>query len=217
MLTSMVTKFWTCNPISFKHMAFWCFLDLAPNHGNRMRPAYFYVHQMKCFARNLFFLQWYQLVLLFNSLGRKNFPQFAYCLYTGHVVVKVVYLYLCFPSHVLDKVHHRMSFELLCYDRCFQQSKKFSYVDVYICSASAQSVETMIFGRFLVGVGIGVNTGLVPMYISEVLVLSVTMFSSILLVLHDSILLYLCTFHHLQELVNMYLMCNFDSGSPYKI
>lgn len=35
-------------------------------------------------------------------------------------------------------------------------------------SASAQSVNLMILGRFLVGIGIGVNTGLVPMYISEV-------------------------------------------------
>lgn len=38
-----------------------------------------------------------------------------------------------------------------------------------LCSASAQSVNLMILGRFLVGIGIGVNTGLVPMYISEVL------------------------------------------------
>jgi sugar porter (SP) family MFS transporter len=35
-------------------------------------------------------------------------------------------------------------------------------------SATAQSSLVMILGRFLVGIGIGVNTGLVPMYISEV-------------------------------------------------
>lgn len=35
-------------------------------------------------------------------------------------------------------------------------------------SASADSVETMLIGRLLVGVGIGVNTALVPLYISEV-------------------------------------------------
>ncbi|KAG0558406.1 hypothetical protein M758_10G024400 [Ceratodon purpureus] len=35
-------------------------------------------------------------------------------------------------------------------------------------SATAQSANVMILGRFLVGIGIGVNTGLVPMYISEV-------------------------------------------------
>lgn len=35
-------------------------------------------------------------------------------------------------------------------------------------SASAGSVYAMIVGRFLVGIGIGVNTGLVPVYISEV-------------------------------------------------
>eukprot|EP00250_Pteridium_aquilinum_P018069 c23925_g1_i1 orf=362-2026(-) len=35
-------------------------------------------------------------------------------------------------------------------------------------SANAESVNAMIIGRFLVGIGIGVNTGLVPVYISEV-------------------------------------------------
>jgi hypothetical protein len=35
-------------------------------------------------------------------------------------------------------------------------------------SASAQSVEMMVLGRFMVGIGIGVNTSLVPLYISEV-------------------------------------------------
>lgn len=35
-------------------------------------------------------------------------------------------------------------------------------------SASAGSVYAMILGRFLVGLGIGVNTGLVPLYISEI-------------------------------------------------
>ena len=90
-------------------------------------------------------------------------------------------MYLCFPSLVLDKFHHIQCVLSYYYamDRIFPLSKKFSYVDVPICSASAQSVETMIIGRFLVGIGIGVNTGLVPMYISEVLALSVTMFSSI--------------------------------------
>ncbi|MCD7457713.1 hypothetical protein HAX54_035947 [Datura stramonium] len=37
-----------------------------------------------------------------------------------------------------------------------------------IISAQAQSIEEMLFGRFLVGLGIGVNTVLVPIYISEV-------------------------------------------------
>lgn len=35
-------------------------------------------------------------------------------------------------------------------------------------SANAQSVEMMVLGRFMVGIGIGVNTSLVPLYISEV-------------------------------------------------
>ncbi|CAM6082925.1 unnamed protein product [Calypogeia fissa] len=35
-------------------------------------------------------------------------------------------------------------------------------------SASADSVEAMVLGRLLVGVGIGVNTALVPLYISEI-------------------------------------------------
>ncbi|NP_001287652.1 probable plastidic glucose transporter 1-like [Solanum lycopersicum] len=37
-----------------------------------------------------------------------------------------------------------------------------------IVSAQAQSIEEMILGRFLVGLGIGVNTVLVPIYISEI-------------------------------------------------
>lgn len=35
-------------------------------------------------------------------------------------------------------------------------------------SAQADSLEEMLLGRFLVGIGIGVNTVLVPIYISEV-------------------------------------------------
>lgn len=35
-------------------------------------------------------------------------------------------------------------------------------------SANANSVEAMVLGRLLVGVGIGVNTALVPLYISEI-------------------------------------------------
>nr|XP_009622888.1 probable plastidic glucose transporter 1 isoform X3 [Nicotiana tomentosiformis] len=37
-----------------------------------------------------------------------------------------------------------------------------------IVSAQAHSIEEMLLGRFLVGLGIGVNTVLVPIYISEV-------------------------------------------------
>ncbi|KAG5551704.1 hypothetical protein RHGRI_009949 [Rhododendron griersonianum] len=37
-----------------------------------------------------------------------------------------------------------------------------------IVSAQAHSLDEMLFGRFLVGLGIGVNTVLVPIYISEV-------------------------------------------------
>lgn len=35
-------------------------------------------------------------------------------------------------------------------------------------SAQAHSLDEVILGRFLVGLGIGVNTVLVPIYISEV-------------------------------------------------
>ncbi|XP_047271251.1 probable plastidic glucose transporter 1 isoform X2 [Capsicum annuum] len=38
----------------------------------------------------------------------------------------------------------------------------------YHIGAQAQSIEEMLLGRFLVGLGIGVNTVLVPVYISEV-------------------------------------------------
>jgi ABC-type methionine transport system permease subunit len=37
-----------------------------------------------------------------------------------------------------------------------------------ICSATAQDVRTMIIGRLLAGVGIGISSALVPLYISEV-------------------------------------------------
>ena len=36
------------------------------------------------------------------------------------------------------------------------------------CSATAQSVQTMIVGRLLAGVGIGISSAIVPLYISEV-------------------------------------------------
>lgn len=35
-------------------------------------------------------------------------------------------------------------------------------------SATAQSVQTMIVGRLLAGVGIGISSAIVPLYISEV-------------------------------------------------
>jgi MFS family permease len=38
-----------------------------------------------------------------------------------------------------------------------------------ICSATAQDVRTMIIGRLLAGIGIGISSALVPLYISEVL------------------------------------------------
>lgn len=37
-----------------------------------------------------------------------------------------------------------------------------------LLSAQADSLDEMLLGRFLVGIGIGVNTVLVPLYISEV-------------------------------------------------
>jgi hypothetical protein len=37
-------------------------------------------------------------------------------------------------------------------------------------SANAHSLDEILWGRFLVGLGIGVNAVLVPIYISEVLV-----------------------------------------------
>jgi ABC-type methionine transport system permease subunit len=37
-----------------------------------------------------------------------------------------------------------------------------------MCSATAQDVRTMIIGRLLAGVGIGISSALVPLYISEV-------------------------------------------------
>lgn len=36
------------------------------------------------------------------------------------------------------------------------------------CSATAQNIETMIIGRLLAGIGIGVSSAIVPLYISEV-------------------------------------------------
>lgn len=42
-----------------------------------------------------------------------------------------------------------------------------------ICnSAQAHSLDEVLLGRFLVGLGIGVNTVLVPVYISEVMVIT---------------------------------------------
>lgn len=36
------------------------------------------------------------------------------------------------------------------------------------CSAIAETVKTMIVGRLLAGLGIGISSALVPLYISEV-------------------------------------------------
>lgn len=40
-------------------------------------------------------------------------------------------------------------------------------VGAFLC-ATAQSVQTMIFGRLLAGIGIGISSALVPLYISEI-------------------------------------------------
>jgi len=37
-----------------------------------------------------------------------------------------------------------------------------------LISATAQSVQTMIVGRLLAGIGIGISSAIVPLYISEV-------------------------------------------------
>jgi predicted MFS family arabinose efflux permease len=42
--------------------------------------------------------------------------------------------------------------------------------DKNICSATAQDVRTMIVGRLLAGIGIGISSALVPLYISEVVI-----------------------------------------------
>lgn len=36
-------------------------------------------------------------------------------------------------------------------------------------SATAQNVQTMLIGRLLAGIGIGISSAIVPLYISEVL------------------------------------------------
>lgn len=74
-----------------------------------------------------------------------------------------------------------------------------------ICnSAQAHSLDEVLLGRFLVGLGIGVNTVLVPIYISEVLL--------------ASIMLYLqCSFlsnTELQVTVDLYASYN---GWPFKM
>lgn len=38
----------------------------------------------------------------------------------------------------------------------------------WLFSATAQSVQTMIVGRLLAGIGIGISSAIVPLYISEV-------------------------------------------------
>lgn len=37
-------------------------------------------------------------------------------------------------------------------------------------SATANSVQTMIIGRLLAGIGIGISSAIVPLYISEVVI-----------------------------------------------
>ncbi|KAH0888325.1 hypothetical protein HID58_050754 [Brassica napus] len=43
-----------------------------------------------------------------------------------------------------------------------------NFLNVLICSATAQSVQTMIVGRLLAGIGIGISSAIVPLYISEI-------------------------------------------------
>lgn len=44
-------------------------------------------------------------------------------------------------------------------------------------SATAQNIETMIIGRLLAGIGIGISSAIVPLYISEVHIFSYIMFT----------------------------------------
>lgn len=47
--------------------------------------------------------------------------------------------------------------------------KLFFHVVLNVLSTTAQSVQTMIIGRLLAGVGIGISSAIVPLYISEVI------------------------------------------------
>lgn len=46
-------------------------------------------------------------------------------------------------------------------------SQKFD-IDATCLSATAQNVQSMMIGRLLAGIGIGISSAVVPLYISEV-------------------------------------------------
>lgn len=59
---------------------------------------------------------------------------------------------------------------------------KVKYVPLF--SATAQSVQTMIIGRLLAGIGIGISSALVPLYISEVVMFQFIITTVILFFVH---------------------------------
>lgn len=75
-------------------------------------------------------------------------------------------------TFILDAVPLALG-AFLRYDMIYLDASIHCYLcetDTNICSATAQDIRTMIIGRLLAGIGIGISSALVPLYISEVVI-----------------------------------------------
>lgn len=78
-----------------------------------------------------------------------------------------VYLYWIWPSSF--RTSSQQHFYFIHYHLLYIKLSYFFLKGKLCYSAQADSLDEMLLGRFLVGIGIGVNTVLVPIYISEVI------------------------------------------------
>lgn len=74
-------------------------------------------------------------------------------------------------------------------------------------SATAQNVHTMIIGRLLAGIGIGISSAIVPLYISEVVIVR----------FWKSLFFFLCCLLSNSRICNLLIVISTDQISPTEI
>lgn len=55
-----------------------------------------------------------------------------------------------------------------CNQKILMEPSNCVFIDICICSASAASLHGMLFGRFLVGIGMGIGPPVASLYVTEV-------------------------------------------------
>lgn len=91
---------------------------------------------------------------------------------------------------------------------------------INVCSATAQDIRAMIIGRLLAGIGIGISSALVPLYISEVVICWNDCCFVQNLMLLSNVTIYLCSIgtayvdEHFQQM-NFFYFADITNWNPW--